>query len=380
MNAALQRVSRELVGAIPAVSINTSVNRAAKNQTVTIPINATETASDITEGVTAPDTGDTTVGTVTTAISNFRKVPIRFTGEDEMALSNGAIWEEVFGKRFEQAIRTLTNEIESSLLTEMYQNSSRAYGTAGTTPFASNLTDIAQVRKMLDDNGAPGGQNPGERSLVIDTTAGANMRTLANLSTDNAAGTDETLRQGTLLPLFGMDVKESAQIVTHTKGTGTGYDIVAAGEAVGQTTLSLEGGSSGTILPGDVVTFAGGATDTNKYVVTSGGTASGAAAGTIDIGNPGLKIVKVDADEMTIGNTYTANVGFSRSSTILISRFPALPSRGDGANDVFELRDPLSGLTFQVVQYGQYRQAYYEVAIAYEPKVVQSEHVVTLLG
>ena len=94
-----------------------------------------------------------------------------------------------------QAFRVLVNEMENDVCDALAQGASRATGTAGTTPFASTLGDSAQVRKILDDNGAPGSG----RSLVINTSAGAALRTLGQLTKANEAGTAMTLRDLSLI-------------------------------------------------------------------------------------------------------------------------------------------------------------------------------------
>ncbi|MFX6330770.1 P22 phage major capsid protein family protein, partial [Acinetobacter baumannii] len=83
---------------------------------------------------------------------------------------------------FTQAMRTLVNEMETDLA-NLFAGASRATGTAGTTPFASTLTDTAQARRILSDNGAP----LSDLQLVIDTAAGASMRTLTQLTKANEA-------------------------------------------------------------------------------------------------------------------------------------------------------------------------------------------------
>jgi hypothetical protein len=81
--------------------------------------------------------------------------------------------------------------------------------------------------------------NDGNVSLVMNTLAGTNLRKLATLFKANESGSDAMLRQGVLLDLYGIALRESAGVVSHVKGAGTGYDFVVAGEAVGQTTLSV---------------------------------------------------------------------------------------------------------------------------------------------
>ena len=367
-------VSRELTGFVPAATMDASAEQAAVGQTIRTPIAPTAITTNITAGSYAPDSGGQTMTYTDATISKSKMVPIMWTGEEQRSI--GGVYGTIQTQRFAQAFRALVNEIEADLWVEAYTHASRAYGTAGTTPFASSLTDMAEIRRILDDNGAP----PSDRAMVINTAAGAKMRVLANLGVVSYAGSDQTLRGGTLLPVHGFAVYESGQISTHTAGAGTGYDIVGAGEAVGQTTLSLEGGTVNTtgIKAGDVITFAGGAaTDTNKYMVNTGLTAT---SGDIVIGNPGLKVVKDTSDELTIGGTYTPNVGFSRSALKLIARAPLAPQEGDGAADRMYMTDPNTGLTFEISLWKQYRQIHIEVALAWGVKAVQSEHIAVLIG
>ena len=55
---ALDTVSREQVGFSMAVGADNNAERAAQGQNVRVPIYGTETATDITAGVTPPDDGD----------------------------------------------------------------------------------------------------------------------------------------------------------------------------------------------------------------------------------------------------------------------------------------------------------------------------------
>jgi hypothetical protein len=57
-----------------------------------------------------------------------------------------------------------------------------------------------------------------------------------------------------------------------------------------------------------------------------------------------------------------------------------MPSQGDDAKDVMEITDYVSGLSFQVALYGDYRQTRIEIGLAWGVKAVNSRHGVLLLG
>ena len=364
---ALDTVSRELVGYIPSVTVDSGVERAAVGQTVRSFVAPASAAGNITPGVTPPDDGDQDITNRNMTITKARRVPVRWNGEEQRGVNSGPGYSSILQNQFAQAMRTLCNEMESDLA-NLYKLTSRAYGTAGTTPFASDLSDTAQVRKILVDNGAP----VSDMQMVIDTAAGAKMRTLTQLTKANEAADASLLRQGVLLDVHGMAIRESAQIPTTVAGTGTGYLVNSAALVIGSTSIPVNTGS-GTILAGDVITFAG---DTNKYVVTTGITGTG----TLVIAAPGLRTAVADDAAVTVGAAYTANSAFSRSSIVLATRMPARPEEGDQADDVMMVTDPRSGMSFEVALYKQYRQVQYEISAAWGVQNFKPEHSAILLG
>lgn len=372
---AMQTVSREMTGAIAGVTLDARATAAALNQTIRAPIAPAATLEAFTAAVTVPNTGAATYSYVDMTLSKSYVAPIPISGEEQASL--GDSYQELMAQNFAQAFRAIVNQIETDICTEAYQNASRAYGTPTTTPFGSSLEDAAQIKKILDDNGAPGVNDPNFRSLIINSTAGVNLRKLTNLMTAQSNGSDQTLRNGILLPIVGFGVRESAGIQSHTGGAGTGYDVNnGSGEAIGQTTITLDGGTvnSTGIKQGDFVTFAG---DTNKYMVKTGLTAT---TGDIVLGAPGLRTLVADTTEMTIGATYTANIGFSRNAIVLATRPPLRPLGGDAATDVMMITDPVSGLTFSVARYNLYGMARYQVELVWGYKAVQPEHIAVLVG
>lgn len=370
---ALDVVSRELVGFIPAVSADMTYDRAAVGQTVTSPVAPAASATDITPAVTPPNDGDQTIGSVSMTISKARRAPVRWNGEEKRGLdNNGASYNVILRDQLAQGMRALVNEVESDIA-NLCLKSSRAYGTPGTVPFATNLAEAAQMRKILSDNGAP----TSDLQMVLDTTAGASMRTLGQLTKANEAADTSMLRRGVLLDVHGFAIRESAQVKTVVAGTGASATTNTAGYAVGATSIGLASAGTGTVLAGDVITFAG---DTNKYVVLTGDT-DVSNGGTIVLAAPGLrKAIGTSATAITVIAATTRNMAFARSALAVATRAPALPEGGDSASDRMIITDPISGLSFEISLYKQYRQIQYEIALAWGVAMVKPEHTALLLA
>lgn len=375
---ALDVVSREQVGLIPAVTRNTGLEGAALGQTVLVPITPVATAVDNTPGVTPPDVGDQTIDSVPISITKSKSVPIRWNGEQQLGMRNAGTYGAVLQGQFEQAFRTLTNLIEADIWAAGYQSASRAYGTAGTAPFgtAGDLSDAANLRKILEDNGAP----PNDLHLVLGSAAVLNLRGKQSLLLKaNEAGSAEFRHTGSIAvePLHGFMLHNSAAVAPITKGTGASY-VTSGSTAVGVNSIALVTGT-GTVNPGDVVTFA--ADSANKYVVNTGVT----APGTIKIGQPGALATIPTANAMTVGGNYTPNIGFHRSAIQLVARPPARPLGPNGqpmdmAEDAILVTDPYSGLTFEVSVYPGFKQLTYYVGLAWGVNAIASRHIATLIG
>lgn len=369
-------VSRELTGFIPSVARNSSAARAALDEVIYVPVSNASTVFDVSPSMSVPEPNNFTVDNVGIKITKSRAVSFGLTGEETRGLSNGLGVKSILNGQFSQALRALVNEIEHDIAAEGAKNACRAYGTAGTTPFATNLKDVAQVRKMLDDNGAP----QTGRSLILDTTAGAQLRTLTQLTNVNEAGTEMTLHTGELMPLLGFSVKESAQIVMPDVGTAAKTaDVNTDAYDKGATKIKLktDSAATGTILVGDYISFAG---DSNKYLVTKGAAAVSGAE--IEIAKPGL-LVPIAANAAPAVEVIAKSsrlLGFTQNAIQLVTRAPAMPDGGDAASDSMMFTDPYSRLSFEIRYYKGYHKSEAQVACAWGVKAIKPEHIVSLLG
>lgn len=357
-------VAAEPFGVVGAINTSFDDKGVAKGDKVKVDVAPTRAASDFTPSNTTSTGTDATGSAIDVTITKSRKVDWHLTGEQQRSLENATISQDWVSQLLQQGMRTLRNEAEVDAALAVKIGASRAFGTAGTTPFASDLTALTNSRKILVDNGAP----KAEMQMVFDTNAGLNLRNLGVLQNAYQAGGDTERRTGEFLPQMGFRLSESAGIGLHTKGTGSGYLVNnGAGYPVGTTAIQVDTGT-GTVLPGDVVTFAG---DTNKYV------AAGLSGTTLTLNAPGLRVAVADNVAITVGNNYTANLAFERSAVVGVLRPPLMP-----ANPTITqmLVSDDKGMTYLMLDIAQYGQRTWELHLAWGFMAVNGEFIAMPIG
>ena len=370
---ARDQVANEPTAFSQGVITNGGTEGASANGTVTS-MRSTEATLETTytPAMTVPDAADVTTSTDSLTLSSYVGASIPLKGEQFLQLSNTVGFEEAITQLYAQAIRKMRNTVEAAIADAAYKGASRAVGTAGTTPFASNFNTINELRQILEDNGCP--MDDGMLSLAISTSAGTNLRNLSTLTKANESGTTATLRNGELLNIGGFSIRASSGIRSHTKGTGSGYLVNQTGLVAGSRAITTDTGT-GTILAGDVVTFASGAGSGFNYVV-----GSPLAGSVVTLNHPGLRGAIADNNAITVGNSYTANVGFHKSAIELAMRPPAQPPGGDAGEEIATLYDEKTGLSFSARLYKGYGINQIKIMAFYGVKVWKPEFVGTLLG
>ena len=367
-----QTVAREITGFVAAVRTDFDDKAAALNQSIKVPIAPVQDGADYSPSNVTATGSDRVAGSTEVKITKNRMSTFHLTGEEERALVSGGNDNatELFRQSVEQAMRTLVNEVEGDLA-DIYKAASRAHGnpnaqSAHQTPFASDLKDALAMRKILIDNGAPNA----DLHIVMDTTAGVNLRNLGQISKANEAGTDRTLRSGALLDLHGMLLHESGQVKQHVAGIGADYLINKDPKIdAGETEITVDTGT-GTILAGDVISIADAV---GNYCVNTA-----LASGKFKIGNPGLLVDALDNKAVTLSATYRANVALHRNAAVLVARPPAIDPTP--IIETMMVSDQMSGLSFLVCRCLQDGQITYRVHLAWGYKVVQPEFVAVLQG
>lgn len=359
-------MSRELVGIIPACSINATANGVAVGQSLRIPVTPSNTAHNLTVGSSAPTAESQTIGNVEVTINKQRESSISWTGEEQLGL--GGMAGSIMRDQYVQMMRTLVNEMEidcakESVISAMTKGN--FVGTAGVTPFATNLNDLTKARKILSDNGSP----MTDLQLALNTTAGMNMRNLQQLQKVNENGEDSLLRRGVLGNLFGFSIRESAGLQSDAV-SANGY-LSNGTASIGDTVITVDSGV-GAIPKGSIITIA----DVNGQYVVAEDVVSGGT--TIKLANK-LEGAVEDNKAITVVSN-TPNVGFARGSMLLVTRLPAVPQGGDMALDRTVITDPLSGISFEVALWGGARQNTITIASCWGVKNIKPEHSVAILG
>lgn len=374
--AGVEIVSREIVGMVPRVARSSTAERAAKDTTIRSPVAPQGSSYSITPSMTPLASSDLVYTNRTIALDTLKGYKFHYQGEENRGLALSGAYPTLFAQNIAQGIRTLVNEIENALCA-LYYNSARAYGTAGTTPFSSDLSDLSAAKQILDKNGAP----EGDRHCIVDHDAAFKLRTLTQLTNVNQSGDTNVLRDGNIGRIMGFAVASSEKVNSHTVGTSTGQDV-NGGDAIGTTSITYHGGDGGTILVGDTVSIAGDTSGPNgsvsRYVVN---TAITAAAGELVINSPGLISAWADTTEIALGTTaYVANLAFSRDAFVLATRPPAKPEGGDAAVEERVITDPVSGLSFLLSRYVGHHMANYEISVLYGVGLGNPEHSAIIMG
>ena len=427
------KIAQEPVGILECVNLKFDDKRVSKNETVLIPIDPLGSLEDVQPGATPPQGASVTVTNAKVTVSALRQKSRVLTGEDIRQFENQDAKNEILRQFIGNAQRLLRNEMASAAGQAVAISSSRATGTAATTPFSKDLSSIVNGRKILRDNGCP----YIDVNLATNTSAYANILNLGVIEQAQQAGSDQERRTAVVRSQFGtMKIVEDIFMPAHSV-VGSGLNYATNGAlAKGTTAITFNGGAAtDTVLYGDVVTFA---SDTNKYVVVPGpgtdttfpnptnagsfvinapytiqsigttnftsigaasntvgvtfvatgvGTGTGTAtvagvvgaSGTFYIGNPGLQAALTTGSAITIGAAYTPSYMFEKSSVVGIARPPIGFDTGGYIAVSYQIQD-VFGYSYNFVESNQWGQWSWFVQLAWGFSGIQSEYSTLLLG
>lgn len=339
-----------------------------RGSTVDINIANSSTVRDVTPGATFNTSNVTDINPTLRqlVLNKWKEVAMVITEKEAAEIMEGYIPE----KAIESAVTALAEQVNSDLL-GLYVDIYGYAGTAGTTPFATTVAEATAARKVLNKQKAP----TDKRSLVLDPDAEESALKLAGFLAANEANNDSVIKEGVIGRKLGFNWYMDQQVPTHTKGTlATSPLINSATVSIGDKSVALDATSlTGTVVKGDVFTVAG---DTQTYVITANGTASGNAI-TIAF-EPGAKVAWADNAAVTFKANHVANLAFHRDAFAIASRPLYVPADMGVVSDF--IVDPVTGLVIRFTAQYAHKQMNYSFDILYGVLTVQRELAARLAG
>lgn len=347
---------------------------AAQGDTISVPLPPELTVSDVTPSSTPIAQTNHTRSKVDITLSNWRKTTLTLTDKEAREIADGARAEDVSA-----AMAVLAEDVNSKVLLACYKGVYGYAGTAGTTPFANDLSELISAKRILQDQKAP---KTGQRSLVLDGSA---EEKILNLRAIQDFKGDDTLRTGAVGRVLGFDVYADQQVPSHTLvGDDCALDDSAA-RAAGTKTLHMDGLTTAPAA-GDVFTIAGQYRngvdgDLQTFVVVSSTALVGTDSDvTFEPGIP-IAIAAVDGNEaVTFKTTHRVNLAFDKNAFALASR-PVAPADGfTGGNIIKNMMDPETGLGMNLEISRQAHQNLWVFSILFGTKCIRPQYACRIAG
>lgn len=348
-----------------------------QGDTVVIPIPANfddSTVTNVTPSNISPAPADITPRVGNVVLNNWKKVSYALTDKEISFLQIGT-----FSDQFDSAVDALARNIIRTVwanFTSIYQ----AVGTAGTTPFSSNINTIGDARRLLNLAGVP----MDKRAMVLGFDADANAINLAIFQQYLQSGTTETLREAEIKRALGFDWAIDAYTPNFVGGTlsnGTAKQALIFGpQGVGSTVVNLNSPTlTGSVVVGDIFTVG---TDPQQYVVTQNSTAGvGISANEILINYFPANTRFLDDDEIVrfLPNHAIAGLAMHPQAIAFASK-PLDNVMFEGGNMIRQYPDPHSGLTICLEISRQYKQTVAEFSCLWGSNILRPECAVRILG
>jgi hypothetical protein len=340
---------------------------------INVPIPSAIATRDVTAAVTFATNVDFSPTTAAVTLDFWKEAPFQMSDADAVSVMAGTV-----PMQASEAVKALANAIDAYILGK-HINFYGAAGTAGTTPFATNIIVGATGRKLLNLQLAP----MDNRRAVLDPNAEAALLNISNVLQFDQRGDQGGIVNGTIGRKLGVDWYMDQNVPTYTPGTGwaSGNTAATGGAALGASTIPLFNvTASGSINPGDIFTLTADTTYGQQYVVTATATISASVVGAAAISfYPPLRTtVASGATLVVVSAVYTANLMFHRDAFAWASR--PLGDIAAMGNTFQSVADPISGAALRLEISRQYKQTTFSYDVLGGANVIRRELGVKLLG
>jgi len=355
------------------VNADYSSDAAKKGDTIDVPLPSAISATDVTPSNTPPVPTSLAANVVQIRLDNWKRAGFHLTDREVMEIDHD---ESFVPMQMSEAIRALANAVNASVHAE-YTGIYGYVGTAGATPFATDVSDATLARKLLNRQLAP----RAERRGVLDFDAETNALALAAFSDAEKVGSSAVKIDGEIGRKFGIDWFADDGVPGHVAGTASDdatYTITTGtGGSAGEATATLTSDvGTPTLVAGDVISFAG---HDQTYVVTAGDTLS---TGNTSVAiAPALKTDVSSGVVVTVRESHIVNLAFHRDAFALAMR-PLAAGLADLSlgNQILAMTDAQTGLSLRLEVSRQYKQTVWEFDVLWGVKLVRPELAVRIAG
>lgn len=354
---------------IGVVNSDYSSEAAEKGDTIDVPISSVKSTPIAVVPASVPPTPvDSVPSKVQIQLNNwYQNPPFYLTDRELVQIDKDRHFIPI---KVSEAVEGLASFVNQQIFQE-YKGIFGFQGTPGTTPFGTPgtplVTDVTKARAILNRQKCP--KKP--RWACLDFDAEAALLSLGTISDAEHTGTPDVKMEGEIGHKFGVDWYADDDTPTHTAGTAASY-VTNGIQAIGATSIVL-GTGTGTLVVGDIITFAG---HTQTYVVTAGIAAPGTA-----VINPGLKVQVASAVAVTSKASHVVNIMAHRDAFAFATR-PLLQSTTDLqlGSEIVSLQDPVSGLVLRLEVSRQHKQTAWEFDLLWGQKLVRPELAMRIAG
>ena len=258
--------------------VNTDLQDLAseKGNVINVPIPAAITARSVTPAVTQAANQDFTPTVAVVTLDFWREATFQLSDTDAVSVMNGTI-----PMQASEAIKSLANAVDDYILGK-HVGFFGAAGTAGTTPFASNINAAATARRLLNRQLAPLSDS---RVAVLDPDGEANLLNTTNVLQFDQRGDSEGIVNGSIGRKLGFDWHLDQNVPSYVPGAAWASGNIAStvSGAIGDTTLNIVNvTASGAIKVGDIFTLTADSANNHQYVLTVAATITATNATTIE--------------------------------------------------------------------------------------------------
>lgn len=345
-----------------------------KGEIILIPLPSPIAVVNVVPAAFAPDPGNLAPTTASIPLDTWVEAPFALSEKELAQIVDGIV-----PLQLSAAVEGLAASVNAAILAN-YIYVPNVVGTAGTTPFASDVTGATSAHTALTNALAP----MSERRIVLNPTAYGTALALPTFYGALYSGDTSMVRDARIAHKFGFDWYEDQQIPTQVTGTITTGLIAKAStvQAVGLTTIVAHTAAStgaAALNAGDVIAIAG---QTQTYALTAAATQASANTDVSLLITPPLAVALAGSEAITLKSTANSvvNLAFHKQAFAFASRPLGRDNMTMDTDLTYQVTDPVSGISLRLSVREEFHRTRFAYDILYGTAPVRPTLACRILG